>query len=792
MIQKTQTTTLLFSLILTFAFTKLDAQKYTGYTLYSLQNSTSATLLDTAGTTAYKTWTGLSSQTGYSSYLLPGGVLLRTAKATGVLFTGGPICGKIQKIDWNGTVLWDFTYSTTDYCTHHDISPMPNGNVLLIAYERRTASEVQAVANTFSTEMWPDKIVEVRQTGPTTGEVVWEWKAWDHLQQNVNPSKKNFYSVLVPYRLNINYKTAKDWIHMNGIDYNAELDQIIYSSHSQNEVYIIDHSTTTAQAASSSGGRSGKGGDILFRFGNPAAYGATGTATIDVCHDAHWIDVGPWKNKISYFNNRGVSTTKSSVDIIQSPIVSNGFTYSGTWPTTYNKRLACNGYTNNMGGSQQFSNGNQIYTLALSGMVYEVDSNDNQLWSKSLGGSCSKVKKYNSCEINGGLIAVTSTPKFNFCGNSSEITLNCSASGGSGTNSYNWTSYPSGFSSSLQNPVVTPATSTTYICEVSNGNCKASQYVVVNIYPKPIIAVTKDTSINSGTSIKLQATGGNTYLWNTNANTDTITVAPTTTTIYIVKGFNAAGCMDSAKVTVTVVGGTLSVIVTANPNPVCNGDSVQLNAIPTGGSGINTFSWSSNPSGFSSNMQNPKVLTTANTTYSVSINNSGNNANAQVLVTVNQKPTTPIISQIGNTLNSNSTTGNQWYFSGNKINGASSQVFNPTQSGVYQVQVIDFASNCGSQLSADFNFTFVGLEEITNSKSLTIFPNPSNGTLNFEGDFIQSNKFEISVFDITGKLISISKNIKSIDISTSHDGFYFITIQNENGEKLNRKIFLKK
>lgn len=792
MIQKTQTTTLLFSLILTFAFTKLDAQKYTGYTLYSLQNSTSATLLDTAGITAYKTWTGLSSQTGYSSYLLPGGVLLRTAKATGVSFSGGPICGKIQKIDWNGAVLWDFTYSTTDYCTHHDISPMPNGNVLLIAYERRTAAEVQALANTFTTEMWPDKIVEVRQTGPTTGEVVWEWKAWDHLQQNVSTSKKNYYSTLVPERLNINYKTTKDWIHMNGIDYNAELDQIIYSSHSQNEIYIIDHSTTTLQAATSSGGRSGKGGDILFRFGNPIAYGASGLATIDVCHDAHWIDVGPWKNKLAYFNNRGVSATKSSVDFVQAPILANGFTYTGTWPTTYNKRLACNGSTTNMGGSNQFPNGNQIYTLALSGMVYEVDSNDNQLWSKSLGGSCSKVKKYAACEINGGLVASTSTPKFNFCGTASEITLNCSASGGSGTNSYSWTSYPSGFSSTLQNPAATPSTSTTYICEVSNGNCKATQYSVVNIYPKPIISVSKDTTISSGASVKLKAIGGNSYLWNTNANTDTITVSPTSTSIYTVRGFNKAGCMDSAKVIVTVTGGSLSVIASANPNPVCSGDSVQLNALPSGGSGSNTFTWTSNPSGFSSNMQNPKVLTTSNTNYSVSINNSGNNANAQVLVTVNQKPTTPIISQSGNTLNSYSSTGNQWYFSGNKINGANSQVFNPTQSGVYQVQVIDAATNCASQLSADFNFTFLGLEEITNSKSLTIFPNPSNGTLNFEGAFLNSNDFEIFVFDVAGKLISVSKNTKKIDLSFSQNGFYLITVKNENDDRINKKIILNK
>lgn len=62
---------------------------------------------------------------------------------------------------------------------------------------------------------------------------------------------------------------------MNGIDYNPVLDQIALSTHNLNEWYIIDHSTTTAEAATSSGGNSGKGGDLLYRWGNPAAYQAT-------------------------------------------------------------------------------------------------------------------------------------------------------------------------------------------------------------------------------------------------------------------------------------------------------------------------------------------------------------------------------------------------------------------------------------------------------------------------------------------------------------------------------------
>ena len=99
----------------------LHAQQWGDYTLYSIQNTSSTFLLDTNGTTV-KTWTHTASaKTGYSSYLMPGGTLVRAVVRTGNSFSGGPICGQVQKVDYSGAVTWDFVYSTTDYCTHHDI-----------------------------------------------------------------------------------------------------------------------------------------------------------------------------------------------------------------------------------------------------------------------------------------------------------------------------------------------------------------------------------------------------------------------------------------------------------------------------------------------------------------------------------------------------------------------------------------------------------------------------------------------------------------------------------------------
>ncbi|HTN46671.1 MAG TPA: aryl-sulfate sulfotransferase [Flavipsychrobacter sp.] len=384
------------------------AQQWGNYTLVATQSGTTTLLLDTNGTTV-KTWThGAAARTGYSCYLEPGGTLVRTVINSSNSFTGGPITGKVQKVNYAGNLLWDFTYSTANYCTHHDICVMPNGNVLLIAYERKTAAEVaQAGCSSFSGEMWPDKIVEVQPTGLTTGNIVWEWHAWDHLVQETDPNAANYQSSVLnhPELLDINYQASKDWLHVNGVDYNPMLDQIVISSHNTSEIYVIDHSTTTAEAASHTGGNSGKGGDFLYRFGNPEAYGATVAATIDVCHDAHWIPEDcPRGGMLAYYNNYGISNNASCGDIIQQPYLGN-YQYQVTpgsvlSPNTYTKRIASAGFNSNMGSFQQLPNGNHLISIATAGIIKEFDSTGTLLWTKTMNGATPKVWRYSSCYVD--------------------------------------------------------------------------------------------------------------------------------------------------------------------------------------------------------------------------------------------------------------------------------------------------------------------------------------------------------------------------------------------------------
>ena len=396
----------LFLFVLVMSALNSSAQKWGNHTLYATQNGTNAFLVDTLGAVTHS-WTFPSTaKTGYSTYLLQGGTLLRTVAKTGNSFNGGPICGEVQKVDWNGNVIWDYVYSTTTYCSHHDICGLPNGNVLLIAYELKTPTEVSAAGCNQSITMWPDKIVEIMPTGPTTGSVVWEWHIWDHLVQNVDPNKANYQSSIVahPELLNINYNTQKDWMHMNGLGYNPILDQITFSSHNLNEIYVIDHSTTTAEAAGHTGGLSGKGGDLLYRYGNPTAYGATGATVINVVHDAHWVPEGvPNAGYLSGFINRGVSNTQSSVDQITPPL--SGYNYTITpgsayTPSNYTLRHPCNGYTSNQGNAQQLPNGNMLVCMAFLGTVYEINPAGTTIWTKNVAGTLVHAYRYNDCYVN--------------------------------------------------------------------------------------------------------------------------------------------------------------------------------------------------------------------------------------------------------------------------------------------------------------------------------------------------------------------------------------------------------
>lgn len=473
------------------------AQQWGLYTLYAPKNGVTAYLIDTADSpVTYKTWNFSSTEkNAYSTYLIPGDTLVRTTnyKASGSPGTGG-VSGKIQKVTWNGTVAWSYQYSSTTTQMHHDICPMPNGNVLFISFDVKTAADATQAGSSSASIFWSEKIIEVRPTGPTTGEIVWEWKLWDHLCQNYNPAKDNYVTSIInnPQLMNINYNGSgnlPDRYHMNGIDYNPVLDQIVVSMHFINSAFVIDHSTTTAEAAGHTGGSSGKGGDFLYRWGNPASYGATGTTVFNTIHDAHWIsgDNVNYPNYLAGYNNQGGTGGKTAIDIWNPPYNGNNYTLvagQAYGPTASAYKYNAVFTATNEGNSHQLPNGNMLVNN-FQGSIYEVNPSGTIIWTKT-GASSSHAYRYTKCYVRGPVVSASASATDITEGD--PATLNSTALSVTETNpayAYSWSSNPAGFNSTVQSPVVSPDTTTTYTVTITNTllGCSASASVTINVTP---------------------------------------------------------------------------------------------------------------------------------------------------------------------------------------------------------------------------------------------------------------------------------------------------------------------
>lgn len=371
-----------------------------GYVLFSPMTSTDTYLIDKCGEKVHE-WNSSAYQPALSSFLLEDGSLLRTGQLNNPFFNEGGSGGIIEKFDWDGNLIWNYTLSNSSNCLHHDIKVMPNGNILCIVWD--SYSTEQAVSNGKDTtynqpNLWSEKIVELKPIGTDSAEIVWEWKLFDHLIQDYDNAQLNFGVVADhPELVDINYfpgaQNTPDWIHLNSIDYNPALDQILVSSHRMCEVWIIDHSTTTLEAAGHSGGNSGRGGDLLYRWGNPQAYkrGNPATKVFFGQHHATWVPSGfPNEDRIIVFNNGlGRPGTYSSIDIIQPPLNASN-TYDLATPTSaflpngldwsYVANTPSDFYSSNISGVYPLDNGSFLITSGANGTFFEINATQQTQW----------------------------------------------------------------------------------------------------------------------------------------------------------------------------------------------------------------------------------------------------------------------------------------------------------------------------------------------------------------------------------------------------------------------------
>jgi len=369
-----------------------------GYTLFAPLTSDTTYLVDMEGQVV-QTWTSDLAPSAWL-YMRENGNVVRGGREPETSgFGGGGQGGRFQEFTFDGELVWDFSINDETRLPHHDVALLPNGNVLAVVWELQTPEEARRAGRRENLigdrGLWPDVLVELEPRPPDLARVVWEWHAWDHLIQNLDPDLPNYGDPPEhPGRIDINGDDAAasanppanpptDIFHTNSVAYNAELDQIILSVPNFNEVWVIDHGTTTEEAR-------GPAGDILYRWGNPRTYGR-GTPDdqrLGFEHDARWIPPGsPGAGNIMIFSNRtpGPDGTHSRVYEIEPPVddagryaLPEGEPFGPAEPVwTYADDAFDATY---ISGAERLPNGNTLISSGPQGRLLEVSPEGEIVW----------------------------------------------------------------------------------------------------------------------------------------------------------------------------------------------------------------------------------------------------------------------------------------------------------------------------------------------------------------------------------------------------------------------------
>lgn len=357
-----------------------------GYTLF--ENSIGTYLINNCGEVV-NTWA--ITNTDNHTKLLPNGNM--------VYIQGN----HVKEVDWDGNEVVSVTHSDDDVLLEYEVIVLPSGNYLCIARRDFSVEQFLDLGYNYGNNTSPSVVDIIVELDRETGDIVWEWNIADHVIQQRVDTLAN-YGILTesPELLNMDAIGDHDWnfyesFMINGMDYNPDLDQIVLSVRKINEIVIIDHSTTTQEAAGHTGGNAGKGGDILYRWGNPQNYGR-GTEEDRVLyfqHNPNWITEGEHAGKIICYNNGLTRPVEfedrySSVPIIAPPMDDNGQyllannePFGPTVPNLEYSAIATNTqfYSSYTSGAEYLPNGNIYITEGQTGRLLEVDSSGEIVWA---------------------------------------------------------------------------------------------------------------------------------------------------------------------------------------------------------------------------------------------------------------------------------------------------------------------------------------------------------------------------------------------------------------------------
>ena len=338
----------------------------------------------------------------------------------------------------------------------------------------------------------------------------------------------------------------------------------------------------------------------------------------------------------------------------------------------------------------------------------------------------------------------------------------------SGANTYTWNTGAVG-----ANLPVSPTVNTNYtVTGTSIAGCVKSWSASVTVGTAPSIAV-NSTSICSGSSAILSASGVSTYTWNTGANTPTISVSPLASIVYTVTG-NLIGCVASATKTVGV-----SVVanptITASNATVCSGSTATITA-----TGATTYSWNTG-----STSASIFVAPTISTNYTVTGDLNSCIKTLTTSVTINPNPILIMVSSstlicFGQTAILNVSGASNYIWNTGAITASIS--VSPTITTTYSVQGLNTYScmNIATITQSVYTCTGINHFNLNGENDFTIYPNPTIGELIVSLNYLTENTF-IEVFNSLGQVTYHEKMDESntrLNLKEYQEGIYFIKISN--------------
>lgn len=336
----------------------------------------------------YKVYDWVFDKTsGNDLEILPNGNIIGLFKADNSTIDFGGFGGTAKIIDPSVNTLWEYTISDNNFNAHHDVEMLPNGNILMMIWERITLDELVANGVDFEQDIFTEKIIEIN---PSTDQIIWEWRSWDHIIQDKFEGLLNYGSINSnPGKININYSIDNppggsffingDIMHANGLDYDPVKDIIYLSVNYYDEIWVIDHSTTTEEAQSDTGGNYNIGGDLIYRFGNPNTYNSLGEKIFDRNHFPNLLEDGVEGegNILVYVN--GNSSEQSIVYELEMPQVFSLQPNSNNEPNIVWSYTNPEMYSGKLCGAVRLSNGNTLITESDNGL-WEITTEGEIAW----------------------------------------------------------------------------------------------------------------------------------------------------------------------------------------------------------------------------------------------------------------------------------------------------------------------------------------------------------------------------------------------------------------------------